>query len=169
MKETYQGNHKGQAGQGESMEMHFENGFMYPYKQTGILSTVQYYAATIYSDEYIGQVQGSEARIMYNENEQVGVFVESENGCRFCWNNREVDRNVAILAHVLLPDREYLLYSSNTDFFCYLIIPEDDPRQNHPEKITNTHFNATYRVLDKLLAQANPHVFKCMAADWSKI
>ena len=91
------------------------------------------------------------------------MTVKNSDGSSFAWDNWERDRKVTILFYVLMHDREYLLYCSSADFFCYLTIPEEDPRSNHMERQPNTHLIITYKVLDELLAQTNQYFFKCKA------
>lgn len=161
MKQQWHEDNRSYREQKDDVVMHFINGFMENDEKTSVSSPVLFYKATIYSDEYIGEIADSDIMIGYNENQQVWVTVKNSDGSSFAWDNWESDRKVTVLFYVLLYDREYLLYCSNTDFFCYLTIPKEDPRGNHIGRIPNTHLNATYKVLDELLTQTNQFFLKC--------
>lgn len=161
MKQSWHGNNKNYREQTADMTIHFINGFMTADEKTAVPSSVLFYKATIYSDEAIGEITDSDIKIGYNENQQVWVTVRNSDGSSFAWDNWERDRKVTVLFYVLMYDGEYLLYCSNTDFFCYLTIPKEDPRENHTGRIPNTHLDTTYKVLDELLIQTNQYFLKC--------
>lgn len=161
MKQPWHGNNKNYREQIDDMVLHFINGFMIMDVRTAVSSPVLFYKATIYSDEHIGEITDSDIMIGYNENQQVWVTVRNSDGSSFEWDNRERDRKVTVLFYVLMYDREYLLYCSNIDFFCYLTIPKEDPRENHTGRIPNMHLDTTYKVLDELLIKTNRNYLKC--------
>ena len=149
--------------QSENIILHFVNGNLQLNESTSAKLHIQCYMATVYADEYIGKIEGSDAVIGYNEEGHVWVTVENADGNRFDWSNwytGYTDRKVIILFYVLAENREYLLYCDPKDFFCYLTIPEKDPRQDHMANIPNTHLNTTYHVLDELLQQTKQYSFK---------
>lgn len=155
-------NRKNRA-QTENVVLHFTNGNLQFDERTSVPSNILGCKATIYSDEYIGVLVGSDATIGYNETKEVWVEVNDSDGNKFEWGSWEDDRKVAVLFYVLTYDREYLLYCNEEDFFCYLMIPKEDPRQEHTGRLPNTHLNTTYKVLDGLLKDTNEYVFKCVS------
>lgn len=162
MKESCQGSDRNYREQTEDIVLHFVDGNLQLDERTNVASSVLSYKATLYSDEYIGKPEGSDAMIVYNENQEVWVAVKNSDEGSFTWSNWETERKVTVLFYVLTYDSEYLLYCSNKDFFCYLTIPKEDPRKDRIRRIPNTHFNTTYQVLDELLKQANKYSFKCI-------
>lgn len=162
MKGAWHGIDRNSREQTESIELHFVNGKLQLDERTSVPSNVLSYKATLYSDEIIGCVDNSDVVIGYNERQQVWVIVKNGDGSSFTWDNWETDRKVAILFYILTYDREYLLFCSNEDFFCYLMIPKTDPRKDFNRRIPNTHLNTTYKVLDELLNQTNQFAFKCI-------
>lgn len=160
MAQSWQQDNSNNREQTGDMLLHFVNGNLRLDERTIVPSSVLHYKATIYSEEYIGEVEESDVTIGYNEDQQVWVTVESSDGSSFTWHNWETDRKVVILFYILTYDREYLLYCSNKNFFCYLTIPQKDPRQDRIGRIPNTHLNTTYQVLNELLNQTNPYLLK---------
>lgn len=145
--------------------LHFVNGRLQFDTRTCAPSGILVSFATIYSDEPIGEMECSDLTIGYNENQQVWVTIQNDSDEYFEWGNWESERKVAVLFYVLTYDSEYLLFCNNKDFFCYLTIPQKDPRRDRNGRIPNSHFQTTYHVLDKLLEQTNRNVLK-MIPTW---
>lgn len=160
MAQSWQGDNSSNREQTGDMLLHFVNGNLRLDGRTNVSSHVQLYKAAVYADEYIGEIVGSDLLIGYNENQQIWVEIENDDGNCFSWGNWDTDRKVIVLFYVLTEDGEYLLYGSNKDFFCYFTIPQVDPRQDRVTRIPNMHLNTTYQVLCELLKQTRKHEFK---------
>ncbi len=148
-------------GEQREMVLHFVNGRLQLDESTSVSSKFLTCFATVYSDENMGMAESSNVTIGYNEDQQVWVTVQNDEG-RFEWGSWETERKVAVLFYVLAYEGEYLLFCSNKNFFCYSAIPQKDPRQNRDGRIPNAHMNATYHVLDELLRQTNQHTLKVL-------
>ncbi len=151
-----------QRKQPEKIVLHFINGRLQSGEKTMVNSGIQNCLATIYSDEIIGQIEGSDILLGYNENQQVWVSVKNYDDMEFEWGNWETERKVSILFYLLTYDGEYLMFCSNEHFFCYRTVPQKDPRQNFDRRIPNTHMTETYLVLDELLKLTNENLLKVL-------
>ncbi len=148
--------------QPEEIVLHFINGRLQLGEKTIVCSNIQNCFVTIYSDEIIGQIVGSDVVLGYNEGQQVWVSVKNCDGMCFVWGNWETERKVSILFYLLTYDGEYLMFCNNKDFFCYHAVPQKDPRQNLDRRVPNTHMIATYHVLNDLLGQTNVYSLKVL-------
>ncbi len=151
-----------QRKQPEKVVLHFINGRLQSGEKTMVNLGIQNCLATIYSDEIIGQIEGSDILLGYNENQQVWVSVKNYDDMEFEWGNWETERKVSILFYLLTYDGEYLMFCNNKDFFCYHAVPQKDPRQNLDRRVPNTHMIATYHVLNDLLGQTNVYSLKVL-------
>lgn len=147
--------------QTEDIILHFVNGNLVADSDKRTIPYIRNCMVTIYADEDIGIVDGSDIYIGYNDAQEVWIDVRNFDGSSFEWNNQETGREVVVLFYLLTLDREYLLFSSNKNFFCYLAMPKRDPRQDYTGRIPNTHFLTNYRVLNELLQQSKKHLLKC--------
>lgn len=154
-------NYSRQGQQNKDIILHFVNGNLVADSDKRPIPYIRNCMATIYADEDIGIVDGSDIYIGYNDAQEVWIDVRNFDGSSFEWSNQETGREVVILFYLLTLDREYLLFSNNKKFFCYLAMPKRNPRQDHTGRIPNTHFLTNYWVLDELLQQSKKHLLKC--------